>query len=221
MYNATPEQWSAILDLAQKWGFRDIEHLCIRELENLNLSSVDRIHIYQRHGLDDALLLGSYEDLTTRDELIDDEEGVKLGLRTSLRIARAREISRGPDTGGGLLSPSAVQLNGPDLRTLISKIFDLRIQTNGAAHTGPFTAPINPSDRVDRASALPAVSDAHFFFTSKFSCSYLSLFQDGSHNAVEPRCTISKQLYLRESPSNKRCRQFESVGTDSGSNNKG
>jgi hypothetical protein len=158
VYDATPEQWSAIIDLAQKWGFRDVELLCIRELENLALSSVDRIHIYQRHGIDDALLLESYEDLTTRDELIDDEEGVKLGLRTSLRIARAREISRGPDTGGGLLSPSAVQLNGPDLRTLISKIFDVRIQTNGTAHTGPFTAPINPSDRVDRASALPATA---------------------------------------------------------------
>lgn len=134
--------------------------LCVRELENLDLSPVDRIHIYQKHGLDDTLLLDSYESLTTRDEPIEVEEGIKLGLRTSLRIAQAREMSRGPDTGGGLRSPSAVQLRGPDLRTLISKICELG---TGAANTGPFTAPVNNSGRLDRASALPAVSNANLF----------------------------------------------------------
>lgn len=163
IYNATPEQWSSILELAQKWGFKDVEQLCIRELEKLNLSAVDRIHIYQKHGLDDALLLDSYEILTTRDEPIGVNEGVKLGLRTSLQIAQAREISRGPDTGGGLRSPSAVQLKGPDLRTLISKICELRVQTNGAGDMGPFTAPVHNSGRLDRASALPAVSNADIF----------------------------------------------------------
>ena len=164
IYNATPEQWSSILELAQKWGFKDVEHLCVRELEKLDLSPVDRIHIYQKHGLDDALLLDSYESLTTRDEPIGMDEGVKLGLRTSLQIAQAREMSRGPDTGGGLRSPSAVQLKGPDLRTLISKICELQLQTNGAADVGPFTAPVNNSGKVDRASALPAVSNANPIF---------------------------------------------------------
>jgi len=163
IYNATPEQWSWILDLAQKWGFKDVQQLCIRELEKLDLSPVDRIHIYQKHGLDDALLLDSYETLTTRDEPIGMEEGIKLGLRTSLQIAQAREMSRGPDTGGGLRSPSAVQLKGPDLRTLISKICELRVQTNGAADLGPFTAPVNNSGKLDRASALPAVCNASPF----------------------------------------------------------
>ena len=127
------------------------------------MSPVDRIHIYQKHGLDDTLLLDSYESLTTRDEPIDVEEGVKLGLRTSLQIARAREMSRGPDTGGGLRSPSAVQLHGPPLRSLLSEIFNVRIQTNGVTYLGPFTAPVNPSDKLDRASALPAVSNTTYF----------------------------------------------------------
>ena len=124
------------------------------------MSPVDRIHIYQKFHLDDSLLLDSYEHLTTRDEPIGIEEGEKLGLRTSLQIACAREMSRGPDTGGGLRSPCSVQLNGPDLRSLISKVCGLRIHTNGTADPGPFTAPVNTSDRVDRASALPAVSSA-------------------------------------------------------------
>ena len=164
VYHATPEQWSLILELAQKWGFKEVEQLCIRELQNLPLSAVDRIHIYQRYKLDETLLIDSFEELTTRSDSIGVEEGIKLGLRTSLQIAQAREMSRGPDTGGGLRSPSVVQVNGEDLRGLISHIFDLpRIHTNGAADAGPFTAPVNHSGKIDRASTLPAVSNAIFF----------------------------------------------------------
>jgi len=160
IYDATPKQWSSILTLAQKWGFKDVEFLCIRELEKLDLSPVDRIHIYQQFGLDTTMLIDSYATLTTRDEPIGLEEGVKLGLRTSLQIARAREMSRGPDTGVGPRTPSAVQLDGPNLHTLLSDIFGLpKIQTNGTAHGGPITCPEMPSDKVDRASNLPAVSN--------------------------------------------------------------
>ncbi|KAI9441492.1 hypothetical protein H4582DRAFT_2073669 [Lactarius indigo] len=159
IYDATPHQWSSILGLAQKWGFRDVELLCIRELEKLDLSPVDRIHIYQRFGLDTTLLIDSYATLTTREEPIGLEEGVKLGLRTSLQIARAREMSRGPDTGVGPLTPSPVQLDAPKLHGLLSEIFGLpKILTNGVSHLGPQTCPDASSDRLDRASNLPATA---------------------------------------------------------------
>lgn len=162
IYDATPQQWSMILDLAQKWGFKEVELLCVRELERMDLSPVDRIHIYQKFGLDTTLLIDSYASLTTRDEPIGLEEGLKLGLRTSLQLAQAREMSRGPDTGGGLRSPSAVQLDGPNLHTLLSDIFGLpRIVTSGIAYGGPMTMPEKNSDRVDRASGLPAVSNVY------------------------------------------------------------
>ncbi|KAF8504595.1 hypothetical protein F5888DRAFT_1630999 [Russula emetica] len=156
VYNATPEQWSLILELAQKWDFKQVEQLCIRELEKGALTPVDRIHIYQRHKLDETLLIDSFEELTTREDPIGMDEGVKLGLKTSLQIACAREKSRGPDSGG-LRTPSTVRLSPTDLRGLISEIFQLpRIQTNGAGDPGPFTAPVNTTDRIDRASTLPA-----------------------------------------------------------------
>ena len=123
------------------------------------MSPVDRIHIYQQHNLDKNLLLDSFESLTTREEPIGVEEGMKLGLQTSIQIAMAREKSRGPDTG--LRSPD-VKLDSPHIRDLLSGIF--RIQTDGAGTAGPFTAPLNNSGKLDRASALPAVSDASFFF---------------------------------------------------------
>ena len=157
-----------ILDLAQKWGFKQVEQLCIRELERLALSPVDRIEIYQRHKLDDTLLIDSFEELTTREDPIGMDEGLKLGLRTSLKIACAREKSRGPDTGG-LRSPSTVRLSPTDLRGLISEIFQLpRIHINGAGDPGPFTAPVNTSDKVDRASALPAVCNAFIGWPARF-----------------------------------------------------
>jgi hypothetical protein len=150
--------------LAQKWGFRQVEELCIRELERLALSPVDRIHIYQQHNLDKTLLLDSFETLTTREEPIGLEEGMKLGLQTSVQIAFAREKSRGPDTG--LRSPD-VRLDSPHIRGLLSDIF--RIETNGAANAGPFTAPLRDSGKLDRASALPAVSNTLAFLkTARF-----------------------------------------------------
>lgn len=125
---------------------------------------MDRIQIYQRHKLDETLLIDSFEELTIREDPIGMEEGFKLGLKTSIQIACAREKSRGPDTGG-LRSPSTVRLSPTDLRGLISEVFQLpRINTNGAADPGPFTAPVNTSDRVDRASALPAVCNANRIF---------------------------------------------------------
>jgi len=185
IYDATPDQWSSILHLAQKWGFKDIEHLCIRELEKLDLSPVDRIHIYQRFGLDSSLLLDSFATLTTRDESIGLEEGVKLGLRTSLQIAQAREMSRGPDTGGGLRSPSAVQVDGPHLNTLLSDIFGLpKVLTNGIGHAGPQTAPLRPSDKLDRASNLPVTAP-----TTPFKAEALS--QSTSTSEANPPTTDS------------------------------
>jgi hypothetical protein len=153
-----------ILELAKKWDFKQVEQLCIRELEKLELSSVDRIQIYRKHELDETLLIDSFEDLTTRVEPIEMEEGLKLGLKISLQIACAREMSRGPDTGG-LRSPSTVRLSPTDLRGLISNIFKLpQIHTNGAADPGPFTAPVDTSDRIDRASTLPAVCNTNRIF---------------------------------------------------------
>lgn len=172
-----------------------MEELCIRELERLTLSPVDRIHIYQQHNLDKTLLLDSFETLTTREEPIGVDEGMKLGLQTSVQIAIAREKSRGPDTG--LRSPD-VRLDSPRIRGLLSDIF--RIETNGAANAGPFTAPLHDSGKLDRASALPAVSNAPFCCEN---CEVLTVvsaafsrlaLQNDQHRP--PRRTLLQQMIL-------------------------
>ncbi len=92
--------------LAQEWGFNQVEQLCV----------------YQAFRLDRSLLAESFINLTTRPEPLDLGEAKRLGIETTLQIARARELSRGSNSG---TRPSAIRLNDPELRSLIRDAFSL------------------------------------------------------------------------------------------------
>ena len=100
------------------WEFTEVENLCIRELEDLTLLPVERIRIYQQFKLDGMLLLESFAQLIIRTEPLSLEEAYSLGLRTSLSIARAREICRA--TVSGL--PSVAELQNS---SFFRHLFDL------------------------------------------------------------------------------------------------
>jgi hypothetical protein len=114
--------WVKILAVAQMWGFNEVKQLCVRELEKLSIPPVEKIHIYQGSQLDRSLLLESFESLTIRPDPLNFDEAQKLGLETTLQIARARELSRGTNAG---TKPAAVQLHGYELRSAISDVFAL------------------------------------------------------------------------------------------------
>ena len=118
-YTAPVEKWVEILALAQKWEFKEVERLCIRELEKLLIPPVEKIHIYQTFHLDRSLLVKPFEELVLRDKPIDMEEGLKLGLRTSLQLAQAREVSRSPKL-------STIQVNDSDLRSVIQDVLGIK-----------------------------------------------------------------------------------------------
>jgi hypothetical protein len=122
-YTATVEKWVEILALAQKWGFKEVEQLCIRQLESLPISPVEKINIYQACHLDRSLLVDSFEELTLRPEPLTLEDVHKLGMETAIQIARARELSRGsnPDT-----KLSTIQMNDSELRSVIQDVFGVR-----------------------------------------------------------------------------------------------
>ena len=86
----------------------------------MSIPSVDKIHIYQAFRIDRSLLAESFVDLTIRPDPLNLEEAHKLGIETTLQIARAREGSRASDSGS-----SPIKLNGPELRSVIQKAFDL------------------------------------------------------------------------------------------------
>ncbi|KAH9177505.1 hypothetical protein EDB89DRAFT_1844593 [Lactarius sanguifluus] len=135
VYSATLEKWKRILALAQEWGFIQVERLCVRELENLTIPPVEKIKIYQDFNLNPDLLYDSYVELTTRPEPLNLEEGKKLELLTSLKIARARELVRAlaPDGATSSSGPATVQLQESDIQSVIKDVFGLQ---------GPAPAPV-------------------------------------------------------------------------------
>ena len=97
-----------------------MEQLCIRELQNLSIPPVEKIHIYQAFRIDRSLLAKSFAKLTVRPEPLKLEEAQKLGIETTLQISQARELSRGSNT-----KPSPVQVDGSELRSIIQDAFGL------------------------------------------------------------------------------------------------
>ncbi|KAH9008268.1 hypothetical protein EDB83DRAFT_2323193 [Lactarius deliciosus] len=135
IYSATLEKWKRILALAQEWGFIQVERLCVRELEKLSIPPVEKIKIYQDFNLNPELLYDSYEELVTRLEPLALEEGMKLELLTSLKIARARELARAlaPDGATSSSGPATIELQESDIQSVIRDVFGLQ---------GPGPAPV-------------------------------------------------------------------------------
>ena len=114
------DNWVCILDLALRWGFKEVESLCIRELEKLPIPPVEKVCIYQKFKLERSLLLESFTRLTTRSEPVTLEEGQSLGLETSLHIAQARELYRGLHNGSKHTTISSLEL-----QSVIRDVFKL------------------------------------------------------------------------------------------------
>jgi len=89
----------------------------------MSIPSVEKIHIYQAFRLDRSLLAESFVDLTTRPDPLNLDEAKKLGIETTLQISRARELSRGSNSG---TRSSSIHLNGSELRSVIQNAFDLK-----------------------------------------------------------------------------------------------
>lgn len=135
IYKTTEDKWVEILALAQKWTFKEVERLCVRELQKLPIAPVEKIRIYQAFRLDRSLLAESFAELTTRPEPLNLEEGRKLGIETTLQIAQAREISRGLNS----TKPNKPQMNDTELRSVIQNVFDLEEESVEFLVTGFFS----------------------------------------------------------------------------------
>lgn len=159
IYNAPLDKWKRILTLAQRWGFIQVEKLCVRELEKLSIPPVEKIQLYQDFKIDPNLLHASYAALTIRPEPLDIEEGKKLELSTSLKIAQARELARAPGGTTDLLGSVTPQLEESDVLSVIRNVFELQEPASDSS-TPPLrpeptpTGKQNPTndDPVDKAS---------------------------------------------------------------------
>ncbi|EIM80557.1 uncharacterized protein STEHIDRAFT_104838 [Stereum hirsutum FP-91666 SS1] len=124
IYGANVVEWTSILKLAHQWSFPEIKALAVRELERLTIDAVSKIVIYHSYAIDRSLLIQSYMTLCTREDPISLDEGKALGLETSLMLARAREVCRGPKPNNGMRSPT-VSVSGVELEKLIKDVLQL------------------------------------------------------------------------------------------------
>lgn len=78
--------------------------------------------------IDQNLLHDSYIALTVRAEPLDVDEGNKLGLSTSLKIARARELARAqaPDGSTDFFGTAIAQLQDSAVQSVIRNVFGLQ-----------------------------------------------------------------------------------------------
>ena len=146
IYNASVEDWTVILRLAHRWSFHEVHALAIRELEKLDSPDIDRIVAYHDCEVDRNLLIPRYAALCHREQPLELEEGQRLGLETTLMIARAREFARGNLMPSGARSPTAATLAQHEMITLIRGLFGI---------PAPITeeSPVEPS-----AATFPSTS---------------------------------------------------------------
>lgn len=154
-----------ILRLAHKWSFHEVKALAVRELERLDSPDIDRIVAYHDCEVDRNLLIPRYAALCHREQPLELEEGQRLGLETTLMIARAREFARGCLTPSGARSPTAASLARDEMITLIRELFgipapivDVSVPSSAVATTSTVTT-MNGSNGVHGATAPDAGED--------------------------------------------------------------
>jgi hypothetical protein len=158
IYDATTEDWAAILGLAHHWQFGEVKSLVVRELEKQVIPSIYKISIYHRYSVDRGLLLPSYTDLVSREETLSMEEATDLGLETSLMIMTAREVVRKGDS-----PTSALRVSQEELRNIIRQLFRFP-EPRSDSPLSDVTAAEPPLDRrspplIPERSDLPTVPE--------------------------------------------------------------
>lgn len=151
LYETTAEDWTAILDLAHRWSFPEVKSLAVRELEKLELPDIDRIVTYHKYDVDRTLLIPRYAALVQREQPLSLPEGMRLGMETTLTIARARECARAsPSAAGGLRSPSPTNIGREEMFGIVKDIFGItpEVDEPAAAATASGSSPTTQKDPV-------------------------------------------------------------------------
>ncbi|KAJ4483889.1 hypothetical protein J3R30DRAFT_3285271, partial [Lentinula aciculospora] len=125
LYKARVDDWVAIMELAHRWGFHEVMKLATREIEKLEMPDIDRIVAYHKFEIDRSLLLHRYAALTAREEPLNLEEGMALGMDTTLKIFRAREVARAIPAADGSRSPTSASLPAEEMQSLILDLFEI------------------------------------------------------------------------------------------------
>lgn len=151
-YNATSDEWISILKLACEYDFAQVKDLAIRGLDGMNLSTVERLCIYQLYRVGPSHIVPLLAELCVRNEGPTDEETERLGIKTSLVIFRARENLRShipADVDHGIAVSTVCSLIGVDPSHM----------QNSASTTGP-NGPGDKRKKSSTANGAPGGSSS-------------------------------------------------------------
>ncbi|KZP08622.1 hypothetical protein FIBSPDRAFT_761084, partial [Athelia psychrophila] len=87
---STVEEWTAILSLADRWGFKSIRALAIKQLGPI-ASEIDYIVLGRQYGVE-KWLSDAYEAVCRRNMPLTLEEGRRLGVDDVIRINNIRQV---------------------------------------------------------------------------------------------------------------------------------
>ncbi|KAL5519554.1 hypothetical protein ACEPAH_1237 [Sanghuangporus vaninii] len=111
------ELWIKVLDLAQTWDFAGIRALAIQKLESADFGEVEKLELALKYQIE-QWCAGAYFTLAKRSQPLSIDEGRRLGLELSLKMAGVRERNLAymkdkfsgagtPENKLGLSAPSA------------------------------------------------------------------------------------------------------------------
>ena len=85
-------KWAALLSISTRLAFHKLRDRAIDELSLLrsSMDAIERVHLAQRFDID-SWLKPAYEQLSERQRPLEVWEAEKIGLRTTVLLARARE----------------------------------------------------------------------------------------------------------------------------------
>lgn len=135
----TASDWTSVLKTACEHEFVEVQHCAIRGLQTCDLTTVDRIHIYELYKADPKYIVPLYVEMAKREDAPTDEEVMHLGSVTSLLIFRLREYLRSRP-GLSRKSPLPASVNDDDAFDAVCLFLRLdrsRIQNSGARVTSP------------------------------------------------------------------------------------
>ncbi|KAG6813761.1 hypothetical protein H0H92_007713 [Tricholoma furcatifolium] len=131
LFDWSVEDWTILLELTQKWEFREVHNLAIRELEkHEEIPLIERIALYQRFEVDQDLLVPLYGQLCSRPEALSDEESEAIGRKATVFIFQARERLRARPSDGGM-SPLPAGLEESDVHHTLRALLIPSTSSNG------------------------------------------------------------------------------------------
>lgn len=87
------EDWIALLSISTRYDFERIRDMAIQELSTKVFDPIKKITLADKHNVP-QWLSAAYVDLCKRPEPLTEQEAEELGLKTVVRVARARELVR-------------------------------------------------------------------------------------------------------------------------------